>query len=122
MLISLFYSKVYVDAVVEERACFFLTPPFNKYTITPTADRTACNNLLPESTYYAPLNTSLVNRYPNTTYNVVLFGDSMVDYAILQHNLTGKIISFLPQYATNLRFFNEGILDTLSSPSLTSHP
>ena len=100
-----------MDAIVEERACFFLTPPYNKYIITPT-EKNTCDNMLPLSTYYSPLNTTSVNRYPSTTYNVVLFGDSMVDYAILSHNLTGKIITFLPQYATNLRFFNKGIPDT----------
>ena len=100
-----------MDAIVEERACFFLTPPFNKYKIAPTNEN-ACNNLLPFSTYYTPLNTTSINRYPNTVYNVVLFGDSMVDYAILSHNLTGKIVDFLPQYTTNLRFFNKGIPDT----------
>ena len=100
-----------MDSIVEERACFFLTPPFNKYKITPTNEN-ACNNLLPLSTYYTPLITTSINRYPNTVYNVVLFGDSMVDYAILSHNLNGKIVDFLPQYTTNLRFFNKGIPDT----------
>ena len=119
-LIGIVVMSVYVDAIVEQRACFFLKPPYKNYKISATNEN-ACTNFLPISTYYAPLNTSLINRHPNTVYNVVLFGDSMVDYACLQHNLTGKIISFLPQYATNLRFFNQGIANTLSLPYIHSN-
>ena len=110
-IIGILVMSVYVDAIVEQRACFFLKPPYKQYKIKATNEN-ACTNLLPLSTYYTPLNTTLINRHPNTVYNVVLFGDSMVDYACLSHNLTGRIISFLPQYATNLRFFNKGIPDT----------
>ena len=110
-IIGILVMSVYVDAIVEQRACFFLKPPYKQYKIKATNEN-ACTNLLPLSTYYTPLNSTLINRHPNTVYNVVLFGDSMVDYACLSHNLTGRIISFLPQYATNLRFFNKGIPDT----------
>ena len=107
-VVGILVMFVYIDAIVEQRACFFLKPPYKNYKITAT-NGDACTNFLPLDTYYTPLDPSFINRHPNTIYNVVLFGDSMVAYACLSHNLTGKIISFLPQYATNLRFFNKGI-------------
>jgi hypothetical protein len=104
---------VYVDAIIQQRACFFLKPPYKNYRAAPTNPH-SCDNLLPPEEYSAPLNPALVNRHPNTTYNVVLFGDSMVAYSYTSFNLTGRIRDFLPQYANNLRFFNEG--------QLVSHP
>jgi hypothetical protein len=100
---------VYVDAIIQQRACFFLKPPYKNYRAAPTNPH-SCDNLLPPEVYSAPLNPALVNRHPNTTYNVVLFGDSMIGYSYMSHNLTGRIRDFLPQYANNLRFFNEGQL------------
>ena len=98
---------VYVDAIVQQRACFFLKPPYKNYRITAT-DPHSCDNLLSAADYHSPLDATLINHHPNTTYNVVMFGDSMVAYSMEGFNLTGRVKDFLPQYANNLRFFNQG--------------
>lgn len=43
----------------------------------------------------------------NKSYNVVLFGDSLINEPFVLNNLAGKMSSFLPQY--NLNIANYGV-------------
>lgn len=86
-VICLITTVAYLEDIISHRACFFLRKPYKDYKLNPTTQ--SCDNLLPPSEYNVPLDAALPNRHPNTTYNVVLFGDSMITFAYNSHNLTG---------------------------------
>jgi hypothetical protein len=66
------------------------------------ADSKICDNgKFLAKTYSTPLyNEEFVKS--NKSYNIVLFGDSLINVPFTENNLVGKIKSFLPQYALNI--------------------
>lgn len=66
----------------------------------------SCQNNFLGSEYNSPLSalqaTTTTAAPTNQTYNIVLFGDSLINHPYMSNNLGGKMSEYLPQYTLNI--------------------